>query len=141
MQRVRSAVDVWCGSLIWLMIPILVISVFVVPEGSLYLFIVALPIMIFLLWIYFGTWYELRDTYLYSQSGPFRERIAYDKIKTLKLTSNMLSSMALSRKRIEIRQHGKGYFTGTTMISPINREVFLSELQKRCFNLEMQPQE
>lgn len=112
----------------------------VVPIDSLFLFIAASPIMIFLLWIYFGTWYELRDNYLYSQSGPFRERIAYDKIKTLKLTSNMLSSMALSRQRIEIRQHGKGYFTGTTMISPINREDFLSELQKRCANLEMESQ-
>ncbi|HZW49473.1 MAG TPA: PH domain-containing protein [Bacillota bacterium] len=140
MQRVRSAVDIWCGSLIWLTILILIISVVVVPIDSLFLFIAASPIMIFLLWIYFGTWYELRDNYLYSQSGPFRERIAYDKIKTLKLTSNMLSSMALSRQRIEIRQHGKGYFTGTTMISPINREDFLSELQKRCANLEMQSQ-
>jgi hypothetical protein len=48
----------------------------------------------------------------------------------------LLSSMALSSRRIEIRQHGKGYLTGTTMISPVNREEFLRELVRRCPNLD-----
>jgi hypothetical protein len=57
-------------------------------------------------------------------------------IRSLRLSENMLSSMALSRQRIEIRQHGKGYIMGTTMISPVEREWFLEELRQRCPNLE-----
>jgi RNase P subunit RPR2 len=48
----------------------------------------------------------------------------------------MLSSMALSRKRIEIRQHDKNYISGTTMISPKNREEFYVQLKRKCKNLE-----
>jgi hypothetical protein len=48
----------------------------------------------------------------------------------------MMSSMALFAKRIEIRQHGRGYFKGTTVISHVDREAFLQELVSRCHNLE-----
>lgn len=97
---------------------------------------VGVPMIGFILWIYFGTYYEFRDAYLYCRSGPFVEKIAYEKIKSVKLSQNMLSSMALSTKRIEIRQHGKGFITGTTYISPVNREEFLMELISRCKNIE-----
>ncbi|UOO38563.1 PH domain-containing protein [Oscillospiraceae bacterium CM] len=89
-----------------------------------------------LIWLLFGTYYELRPEYLYCRSGPFFEKIRYDKIKYLGLTENFLSSMALSPERIEIRQHGKGYIMGTTMISPENREDFLEKLKARCKNLD-----
>lgn len=92
--------------------------------------------LIFLLWIYFGTYYEFREEYLFCKSGPFFENIKYDNIKSIKLTQNLFSSMALSSKRIEIRQHGKGYILGTTFISPMNRQEFINELIKRCKNLE-----
>jgi len=80
--------------------------------------------------------YELRDEYLFCKSGPFFEKIKYENIKSIKLSQNMLSSMALSRERIEIRQHGKSYIRGTTFISPIDREEFVLELKGRCDKLE-----
>jgi hypothetical protein len=86
----------------------------------------------FLLWLLFGTFYELRDDCLYCRCGPFVEKIGYDKIKYLGYSENMLSSMALSSQRIEIRRYGKGYIAGTTMISPENREIFLGYLKQRC---------
>lgn len=45
--------------------------------------------------------------------------------------------MALSRDRIEIRQHGKGYLAGTTYISPEEREKFMSDLIEKCHNLDL----
>lgn len=109
----------------------------VVPQnGKTIGYAVGVPMICFVLWIYFGTYYEFRDEYLYCRSGPFVEKIVYDKIKSVKLSQNMLSSMALSTKRIEIRQHGKGYITGTTYISPVNREEFMMELIRRCKNIE-----
>jgi hypothetical protein len=135
--RVPSAVDAWFAALMWATAAVMIASVALVPgEERVLAALAAAPIVGLLAWTCLGTFYELRTTYLYCRSGPFRERIAYDHIKSLKLTENLLSSMALSRKRIEIRQHNKGYILGTTMISPQEREWFLEELRKRCPNLE-----
>jgi hypothetical protein len=47
-----------------------------------------------------------------------------------------MSSMALSRKRIEIKQHKKNIVVGTTYISPVDREDFLVELIRLCHHLD-----
>lgn len=136
-MRVKSAIDSWFAAIVLVTVALLLVSALVVPqEGRFKVLAAVLPVVAFLVWLVFGTYYELRDEYLFCRSGPFFERIPYDKIKSAKLTRNLLSSMALSSRRIEIRQHGKGYLTGTTMISPVNREEFLRELVRRCRNLD-----
>ncbi|MGI5878943.1 MAG: PH domain-containing protein [Christensenellales bacterium] len=136
-MRAKSKIDFGSSLLIWGTILIILAGIMIVPQnGKTIAYIVGVPVVCFLLWMYFGTYYEIRDDYLYCRSGPFVEKIVYDKIKSVKLSQNRLSSMALSSKRIEIRQHGKGYFTGTTYISPVNREVFMMELISRCKNIE-----
>ncbi len=136
MKRVKSEKDLWFSLILWSAALISVGTPLVMPEGKLVGFLCSVPVVAFLLWIYFDSWYELREEYLYCSCGPFKEKIYYDKIKSAVLTRNLLSSMALSSKRIEIRQHGKGYFSGTTMISPVDREAFLEELKRRCGRLE-----
>ncbi|MHB1319289.1 MAG: PH domain-containing protein [Anaerolineae bacterium] len=136
-MRVRSAMDRWFLALLWVVVGMLLASVAVVPADERPLAGVAVaPIIGLLAWILRGTYYELRDDHLLCRSGPFRERIPYSQIRSLRLTQNLLSSMALSTTRIEIRPHGKGYILGTTMISPVDREWFLGELRRRCPNLE-----
>lgn len=87
----------------------------------------------FLLWVYFGTYYELRDEYLYARCGPLSERIRYDRVTRLRKCRNLFSSMALATDRIEIRT-GPNFVTGTTYISPRERDEFLTELARRCPN-------
>ncbi|WP_051188612.1 PH domain-containing protein [Proteocatella sphenisci] len=136
-MRVKSKIDFWLKIIILGSVLIMLFSMMIVPQNEKIIgYLVGVPMICFMLWIYFGTYYEFRDEYLYCRSGPFFERIIYDKIKSVKLSQNMLSSMALSTKRIEIRQHGKGYITGTTFISPMNREEFMKELIRRCNNIE-----
>lgn len=136
-MRAKSKIDFWFRVVIWGTVLILFVSIMVVPQNEKTIgYAVGVPMICFVLWIYFGTYYEFRDEYLYCRSGPFFEKIVYNKIKSVKLSQNMLSSMALSTKRIEIRQHGKGYITGTTYISPVNREEFMMELIRRCKNIE-----
>lgn len=137
-MRVRSEIDFWLKILIWAVVLILTVIVFSTPldrpdVGA----ILGLALIVFLLWICYGTYYELRDEYLYCRSGPFFERIYYDKVKSIKLAENFWSSMALSSKRIEIKQHNKSFIMGTTYISPMNRENFFYELKKRCKNLNL----
>lgn len=135
-MRVKSAIDLWFSVIFWITVAIVGASLFFVPKGERMIgFAVGIPMLGFLFWIYFGTYYEFREEYLYCRSGPFFEKIPYDRIKSVKLSRNLLSSMALSSKRIEIRQHDRGYITGTTYISPVNREEFLEELRSRCRNL------
>jgi hypothetical protein len=136
-MRVKSEVDLWFQLIVGTTIIIMIASSLFVPINERWMmFIIIIPMTLFMLSLLLSTWYELRDDHLYCVSGPFREKIYYDNIKQVKLTENMLSSMALSRKRIEIRQHKKNYFMGTTMISPLNREEFYVQLKRKCRNLQ-----
>lgn len=136
-MRAKATIDFWFRVLIWGIVLLMLVSIMIVPpEEKIIGYAVGVPMICFMLWIYFGTYYEFRDQYLYCRSGPFVEKIVYEKIRSVKISQNMLSSMALSSKRIEIRQHGKGFITGTTYISPVNREEFLMELITRCKNIE-----
>ncbi len=134
-MRVNSKIDLWVAIILWGGILIMAGTVTSLHGQTIISYAIGLPLIALLLWIYFGTYYELRDEYLYCRCGPFTEKIPYPKIKSVKLSRNMLSSMALSLDRIEIKQHGKGYLLGTTYISPENREQFMNELISRCKNL------
>lgn len=134
-MRVKSKIDLWVGIIIWAVIVITASNMTMQYDQTAISYVIGLPVIALIFWIYFGTYYELRDEYLYCRCGPFTEKIAYAKIKSVKLSRNMLSSMALSGDRIEIKQHGKGYLLGTTYISPENREQFMSELISKCKNL------
>ena len=128
-MRVKSEIDLFISVLIWSTIFIMLGSIAIVPQNERVIAaVITFPMIVVILWIYFGTYYEFQDKYLYCKSGPFFERIAYEKIKSVKSSRNLLSSMGLSTKRIDIRQHGKSYITGTTYISPVNREEFMQEL-------------
>jgi hypothetical protein len=142
-MRVRSAVDRWFKAAVFGVIGFLIAAVVLLTlttSFSLYQIVIGYAVVLIasalLLWLLYGTFYELRDDYLYCRSGPFIERIGYDKICYLGYSNNMLSSMALSSNRIEIRQYGRGYMTGTTMISPENIDIFLGYLKQKCLNLE-----
>ncbi|MDW7740613.1 MAG: PH domain-containing protein, partial [Bacillota bacterium] len=126
-MRVKSKVDLWIAVVIWAGIAIMAGTITMQHDQPVIGYAIGLPVIALLLWVYYGTYYELRDDYLYCRCGPFFEKIAYSKIKSVRLSRNMLSSMALSLDRIEIKQHGKGFILGTTYISPENREEFMRE--------------
>ena len=136
-MRMKSKIDLWIKIAIWLSVVSCTLIVIVLPQEERVIgYAICIPIILCILWIYFGTYYELREDHLYVKSGPFIGRIAYEKIKSIKFSRNLTSSMALSIDRIEIRQHGKGYITGTTYISPEEREEFMKELKSRCKKLD-----
>lgn len=90
--------------------------------------------IIFLVWIWFGTYYETREDYLLICSGPIWQRIRYERIKSMKKSAKPWSSAALSLKRIEIRRGKMGY----TLISPVDRNAFLKEMKRRCPNAQIE---
>ncbi len=136
-MKVKVRIDLWVSIILWLSCGIFAALAFVIPTSEIWVYLIfILPVLIIMVWILIASYYELQEDLLYMRIGPFFGRIRYENIKSLSLKKNLLSSMALSIYRIEIREHNKNYFWGTTQISPINREEFLEELKRRCYNLE-----
>lgn len=131
--RMRTKIDWWIGVLLVGAMIGMVLTILLAPDDERLIgILIGVPMFVLIGSIVFGTYYELREEMLYIRCGPFFERIPYEKIESVKLSTGFLSSMALSVKRIEIRQKGKGFILGTTYISPVEREVFYEALKIRC---------
>ncbi|NLA86501.1 MAG: PH domain-containing protein [Clostridiales bacterium] len=141
-MRIKSAVDFRNEALI-------LSAVALILTGALYLtasmgfsaqlaiigYVSAAAASAFLLWFLFGTYYELREDYMYCRCGPFAEAVRYDDIICLRLSKNTGSSLALSSKRIEVWQYSDGVVS-ELMISPKNRVLFIARLKARCRYLQ-----
>ncbi|OIK15141.1 hypothetical protein BIV60_10460 [Bacillus sp. MUM 116] len=82
---------------------------------------------IFMLWMWFGTYYEIGEEILRIVAGPIRSKVEISQIKSIKRTRNPLSSPALSMDRFEIT-YGKW---GFVLISPENEENFCKILVEK----------
>jgi len=132
-MRFKSKMDGWFKAVVWLTdLMIVTAFIFIPEEDRLIGFVIGIPMIGLMLWIYFGSYFELRDTYLLCKVGPFAHKIHYNKVTSAITGEGILTSMALSKQHIEIIQSGKGFILGTTYISPERREEFMEELQKRC---------
>ncbi len=135
--KAKAKIDLWVGAILWGSVGIYLVVLFFIPSEELLVWVIfVLPVLILMLWILLSSFYELKEDHIYMRIGPFFSRVKYENIKSIELKTNILSSMALSTKRIEIRQHNKSYIRGTTYIAPVNREDFIEEMRIRCFNLE-----
>jgi membrane protein YdbS with pleckstrin-like domain len=77
-------------------------------------------------WLIASTSYTLTDDELLVRSGPFRWVVPFQKITSVTLTRNPLSSPALSLDRLRIEYAGRWI-----MISPHDRGAFVEELRER----------
>ena len=87
----------------------------------------------FMLWVLYGTTYELMSGELLIRCGPFRLRVPLKEIRSVRPTRNPLSSPACSLDRLAIRW---GPRRKRVMISPEEKSAFLRALQERCPQLE-----
>ncbi|WNB90817.1 PH domain-containing protein [Bacillus sp. NEB1478] len=81
------------------------------------------------IWLMKTTYYVLGDKELIIRSGPIRKKILYYEIKSARKSRNPISSPALSLKRIEIL-----HVFGMALISPKDRDGFLTLLAEKCPN-------
>lgn len=136
-MKYKAKIDWWIALLLHGSNVLMVSILFIDPSSQTWFYLLfVIPFVVLILWVLMGSYYQLNDDELYSKMGPFYSRIKYEKIKSLELKNNFLSSMAMTSKRIEIREHNKSYIRGTTFIGPVNREEFLEELKHRCKNLD-----
>ncbi len=96
--------------------------------------ILAFVLPIFVIWMVHGTHYILEEDQLKIKFFPFKKTIPYEKMRSVKKTTNPLSSPAPSLKRIEIT-YGRYDFA---LISPKDRDLFIKELKQRCPHLDVE---
>lgn len=86
-------------------------------------------VIIFLLWIYLGTNYELRETDLIYRSGPLKGKIQIDQIREIVKGKTMYAGIkpATAGKGliIKFRKYDEIY------ISPNSNESFIAEILRR----------
>ncbi|MBX0356943.1 PH domain-containing protein [Halobacillus sp. Nhm2S1] len=91
--------------------------------------------IVLLLWILFRTGYTVKDGHMYIHSGPLRKRIAIEDIKKIKSTKSLISSPALSIRKLEIL-YGEFMFTS---ISPKDEHKFLQVMKKENPHIKIDP--
>lgn len=125
-----SKVDLWLAALIGVAVlgeATAVTALALSPvEGRWYLMAIITAVgIVFPIWIFTTTNYQLDEHELTVRSGPFTWRVPLDSITGVKPTRNPLSSPALSLDRLEI-SYGAGK---RIMISPRHRTDFLAALE------------
>lgn len=78
-------------------------------------------------WLLRATAYRIGPSELFVRCGPFRWRVPLSEIRAVTPTRNPLSSPALSLDRLRI-DYGRRRWI---MISPADKEAFVTELRKR----------
>lgn len=99
-------------------------------------FWVAIPfsvIIFLLLWIYFGTSYELTETEFIYRSGPLKGRIKIDQIREIRKGKTLYSGLkpATSGKGLIIKYQK----FNEIYISPNTNELFIEEIIRRNKNI------
>jgi hypothetical protein len=96
--------------------------------------ILSILLPVFLLWMWLTTYYVLDESSLIIRFGPFKKTVPLKEIRSVKKTSNPLSSPALSLQRLEIRYGRYDY----VLISPKDRDEFMKLLAKKCPNASIE---
>ena len=135
-MKYKHKIDIWVGVLLYGSVLMFVPLFFVVSEDELLIMILSFVGMAIIILPFMYGYMEFKDDHLLIRMHVFRQKIYYDKIKSIRLCRNWLSSMAMTANRIEIKEYGKSFVRGTTYIGPVDREAVFEELKYYCRNLE-----
>lgn len=136
-MRYEVKIDLWIKLLIYFTVVITLGPAIFIPKGEVLIYIIiTLPICVFMLWMLYGAYLELKEDELYIKLGPIYGRVKYENIKSITLTKSYLSSYAMTNKRVFIKVHNKTWIKGDVQVGPKDREEFVDDLKRRCRNLD-----
>lgn len=90
---------------------------------------VALVVVGLTTWLWLSTGYAVRGEELVARAGPFQWRVPIREIQALRLSSDPISSPALSLDRLEISYRTNGE-ERLLLVSPADKLAFIKALQK-----------
>lgn len=134
-MRYDQQIDWWISAIMIGCIVMFLPLIPLVPAEERYILWISLVVTAIILLPFFYGYIALEDDRLIIRLGFFKQTIHYEDITGLKLSNNMLSSMAMTTKRVEITQKKKSLLFRKTYIGPKDREEVYDELQRRCKNL------
>ena len=103
---------------------LLLSSTFLIPAGVI-------------LWSVFSIKYVYYQDFLLVQGGPYKSRILYEDITKVTSSNNIFSGYRILSSRDAIEIYSKQAFWGSVTISPMCKREFISELKKRCPNMNI----
>lgn len=122
--------------LVVMMTVIIVMPFVTIPEEGFLVTLAAIaPVVLIIVVLFASLRYVIDGNVLYVRSFPFTRGTAYDltKLKSISPTRSLLSSPALSMKRIKL-DFGVGM---PLIISPRGQEVFIEEILRVNPNVEV----
>jgi len=91
----------------------------------------------FVLWPAFSIQYVFYPDHLLVKGGPFRSKIPYETITKVSPTKEIITGYRLLSAKNGLEIFYTTAIFGSVKISPQDRELFLSELRKRCPNVQI----
>lgn len=127
----RSKTDRWLGAA-FVIAPIcgalgMAVAASQLPSALPVILVLGFAILVLPVWTLARTAYVLDDRELLVASGPFKWRVPLKDITNIVPTRDPLSSPALSLDRLRI-EYARGR---TIMISPMDKDLFVSDLNGR----------
>ncbi|PYZ96389.1 hypothetical protein CR205_11730 [Alteribacter lacisalsi] len=126
----ESKIDTLYFSVIWGTILFILISITLsLTSGEISLFgeLLGLTTIGLLIWVWFGTGYQIEKDTVKVQCGPFKWRINIDEINQISKKKSVWSAPALAADRLAI-QYGR--YDGI-LIAPKNESTFIQTLVHR----------
>lgn len=134
-MRYDHKIDWWIAIMMLAPIVMFLPLIPLVPSEERYILWLSLFVTAGLIFPFFYGYIELNEDNMIIRLGVFKQTIYYDNITGLKQTKNLISSMAMTTKRIEIIQQHKSNLLRKTYIGPKDREEVMDELLRRCKHL------
>lgn len=131
-MRFEVKVGIWMRLLLWGSVLMFVPLFFFTAEDELFILFISMVVLaLLLLPLMYFSYYELREDHLYIQMSIFRMRMFYKDITDVKKGKySTHNNMAFSLEAVIIERKGK--MMGGVSISPVDRDIFISELKRRC---------
>lgn len=107
--------------------------------ATVVIFMTILLIVIgFILWTAFSIKYVFNHNYLFVKGGPFRSRIPYENITKVSPTTEIFTGYRILSSKDGLEIFYKNAALGSLKISPENKSEFITELKKRCSNVQIE---
>lgn len=123
-----------------------ILAIFIIPlsldsERTIIDTIVVLSLcilsIVFILWSAFSVKYVFYQDHLFVKGGIFRSRIPYEEITRISTTKEIFTGYRLLSSKDGIEIFYKSSTLGSVKISPKDIELFISEIKKRCPNVQI----
>lgn len=131
-MRFEIKIDYWMRLILWICVLAIVPIVFFVPEDEISIIFIMIVLMaLLILPLMYYSYYELKEDFLFIRISIFSMKVYYKDITGIRPGKySKMNNMAFSLEAVIIERSNKRF--GELSVSPEDREIFMSELMRRC---------